>query len=243
MSLQIFPDYSSLSLHVAETIVMHLKQEPESVLCLAAGDTPRLAYTQFVQAVRRERMDISKCTFVGLDEWIGIPPGNEGSCHYFLKNNLFQPLSISPDQVHLFNALTKDVRGECAKMDAVIRDKGGIDFMLVGVGMNGHIGFNEPGVSITHYSHVVDLDETTQSVGQKYFKESTKLLKGITLGLQHLLESRKVIVMASGGKKAGIMQKALEGPVTTAVPASIIRQHPHGFTMLDQDAAALLTTV
>jgi 6-phosphogluconolactonase/glucosamine-6-phosphate isomerase/deaminase len=134
------------------------------------------------------------------------------------------------------------MEAECSKMDAVISEKGGIDLMLVGVGMNGHIGFNEPGVSPQLYSHVINLDTTTQSVGQKYFKESTVLKKGITLGLQHLLEGRQAILMASGQKKSPVMQKALEGPISPEMPASIIRNHEQAYVMLDEDAASLLKT-
>jgi 6-phosphogluconolactonase/glucosamine-6-phosphate isomerase/deaminase len=149
-------------------------------------------------------------------------------------------LKIRPEQIHLFNSLAVNVEQECSKMDAIISEKGGIDLMLVGVGMNGHIGFNEPGVAPGLYSHVIDLDATTQSVGQKYFKESTVLKRGITLGLQHLLESKQVILMASGQKKSTVIQSALEGPITPAMPASIIRKHKQGCVMVDEQAASLL---
>ena len=125
-------------------------------------------------------------------------------------------------------------------MDATILANGGIDLMLVGVGMNGHIGFNEPGVPDNLYSHVIALDTTTQSVGQKYFRQSTKLQSGITLGLQHFMESRKAIMMASGRKKSLVMRKALEDKITTDIPASMIRKHANGVVMLDEEAAALL---
>jgi glucosamine-6-phosphate isomerase len=241
MSIEIFQDYTTLSMQVANVIAAQVMQKPDSVLCLAAGDTPRDAYAQFVREVAKQSLDVSRCTFIGLDEWVGIPPANKGSCHYFLNANLFQPLGISPTQIHLFNSLAEDLQGECRKMNTTVQQSGGIDLMLVGVGMNGHIGFNEPGVPTHLYAHVVELDETTQSVGQKYFSQATKLQKGITLGLQHLLDSRRVVVMASGRKKAEIMRKALEGPVDPEVPASIIRKHSNGITMLDSEAASLLT--
>ena len=240
MTIEIYKDYEKLSDNVARRICQVVQDKPEAVLCLAAGDTPRLAYTSLTGIARSEGIDFSQCTFVGLDEWVGIGPENAGSCHYFLQHQLFTPLQIRPEQIYLFDSLAQNIEQECSKMDAVISEKGGIDLMLVGVGMNGHIGFNEPGVSPRLYSHIIDLDATTQSVGQKYFKESTVLKKGITLGLQHLLESKQAIVMASGQKKSAVIEKALEGPISPDMPASIIRKHNQGCVMVDEQAAGLL---
>ena len=149
-------------------------------------------------------------------------------------------MRIAPSKIHLFDGESSDPAIECRKMDEYIRQVGGIDLMLVGVGMNGHIGFNEPGVPEGLHAHVVDLDETTQSVGQKYFKQRTTLLKGITLGFGNIIESRRVIMMASGKKKANIIQRALERPITTEVPASVIRRHSQHVVMLDREAASAL---
>jgi glucosamine-6-phosphate isomerase len=240
MTVEIYKDYETLSDQVAQRICQLVEDEPKAVLCLAAGDTPRLAFTLIAGMAKKRKINFSECTFVGLDEWVGIGPENPGSCHYFLRHHLFDPLQVKEEQIHLFNSLAGNIEAECSKMDSIISEKGGIDLMLVGVGMNGHIGFNEPGVSPQLYSHIIDLDATTQSVGQKYFKESTVLKKGITLGLQHLLESKKAILMASGEKKSGVIEKALEGPITPDMPASIIRKHKQGCVMIDQQAASLL---
>lgn len=240
MAVRIYANYEVLSQAAAGEIVLQIKQKPDSVLCLAAGETPRLAYNLLPEIARKEGVDFSRCQFVGLDEWLGIPYTNEGSCSWFLWRNLFTPLGISPHQIKLFDGMTEDPAEECRRVDALIVDNGGIDLMLVGVGMNGHIGFNEPGVSEHSYAHVADLDETTRSVGQKYFRETTVLQKGITLGLRHLLQSRRAFVMAGGTRKAGIIRQALEGKITTEVPASIIRKHPNGVTLLDSEAGSML---
>ncbi|MES1219892.1 MAG: 6-phosphogluconolactonase, partial [Bacteroidota bacterium] len=129
---------------------------------------------------------------------------------------------------------------ECKKMDEVIFEKGGIDLMIVGVGMNGHIGFNEPGVSFDNYSHVIDLDEMTITVGQKYFKGPVVLKQGITVGLKHLMQSKRVFMMANGAKKAEVIKTALEGEISNSFPASIMRTHPQGYVIIDEDAASLL---
>lgn len=240
MQLTIFKDYNALSQQAAEEIIALVKRKPDATLCLASGSTPLLTCEWLVQKAKAENTDLSLCTFIGLDEWIGIPPENEGSCAYFFQNQVFKHLNFSPARIHLFNALSDNPEQECKKIDNIIFENGGIDLMLVGVGMNGHIGFNEPGVSFELYAHVAELDETTTSVGQKYFKEATELHQGITLGLKHLLESKKVLMLANGRKKAAIIQKALEGEITSNLPASIIRRHPNSVVMIDEEAAAML---
>ena len=240
MQLKIYKDYSALSVHAATEIIELIKSKPDAVLSLAAGDTPRLTYSLMAKKAIDEKVDFTRCTFIGLDEWVGIPPQNEGSCIFFLQTNIFTPLNISSRQIHLFDAMSDDPGQECRAMDKIILEKSGIDLMLVGVGMNGHIGFNEPGVAIDNYSHVIDLDDATQSVGQKYFRKATTLKKGITLGLNHLLQSRKVIMVANGIKKAEVIRKALEEEITTNMPASIIRTHSMGIVMIDEEAASLL---
>lgn len=238
--LLICKDHYALSLEVAHRIIHQVQIKPQSVLCLAAGDTPRLAYALLVELSQQSATNFTQCTFVGLDEWLGIHPENEGSCAYFLRRNLLSPLAIADAQIRLFDGLAQDPVRECVQMDEFVRKLGGIDLVLVGVGMNGHVGFNEPGVAEDLYAHVTDLDDTTRSVGQKYFKETTPLQRGITLGLRHLLDAGTALLMASGEKKAAIIRKIVEGPVSTDVPASIIRKHPDGVILLDNEAASML---
>ena len=126
-------------------------------------------------------------------------------------------------------------------MDAVIAARGGIDIMLVGIGMNGHIGFNEPGTAFKSLCHVAALDETTKSVGQKYFKEETVLHQGITIGLGHLLNAKKVFLQANGKRKAEVIKKTVEGEMSENFPASVMQQHTNGFVLIDDEAATLLT--
>lgn len=240
MELKVFKDYNELSQQAADMIIETVRKKPEAVLCLAAGDTPKQTYVNMVQKAANKLIDFSRCTFIGLDEWVGIPPENEGSCHYFLYHHLFNPLKTPSSHIYVFDALSHDLPGEYSKMDSIIQDKGGIDLMLVGIGMNGHIGFNEPGVSFDLYSHVIDLDEKTQAVGQKYFSSTMALPKGITLGLRHFLRSRKAILIANGKKKAGVIEKAVKGPVSNQMPASIIQQHENSWVMVDEEAASLI---
>lgn len=240
MQLKIYRDYEALSSNTAEEIINCVKNKPDAVLVFASGDTPRLTYRLMAEKAKTQNVDFTKVTFVGLDEWMGIPPDNPGSCHYFLYENVFNLLGTASNHIHLFDGLSRTPEKEVEKINSVIKSKGGIDLMVVGVGMNGHIGFNEPGVSADHYAHVITLDEITQSVGQKYFKEKMELTHGITLGLKHLLESKKPILIANGEKKAPIIKRALEGDISTEFPASIIRRHANPFVMIDEAAASLL---
>lgn len=240
MQLKVYKDYRELSEKTAGIIIDLIKSKPDAVICLASGDSPRLTCQIVAERGIKEQIDFSKFTFIGLDEWVGMPPANEGSCHYFFETLLVNPLQLSLSQVHLFDALSKDLLEECKKLDTVIAEKGGIDLMIVGIGMNGHIGFNEPGVSFDNYSHVIDLDETTITVGQKYFKDAVTLEKGITLGLKHLMNSKKAIVIANGNKKAPVIKQAVQGPVSNLFPASIIQQHEDGYVMIDEEAASLI---
>ena len=240
MQLIIFKEYDTLSLYAAEEIIRLVKSKPDAVICFASGDTPRLAYKLLVEKSRIEKIDFSRVTLIGLDEWVGIPPANEGSCHYFLETNLIDQLNFTESNIRLFDALSEDLRQECDRMDAVIDSKSGIDLMLVGLGMNGHIGFNEPGASFNNYSQVITLDNITTSVGQKYFNQATTLQQGITLGLKHLSEAKRVLLLANGNRKATIIKKVLEEEVNALVPGSIIRLHSNSAVLIDEEAASLL---
>jgi glucosamine-6-phosphate isomerase len=240
MQLKIYKDYQSLSEAAANEISDLIQNNPNAILCLASGETPRLTCKLFAEKAIKAKLDLSRITFIGLDEWVDIPQENDGSCHYFFQHEIFNPLHFSSAQVHLFNAMSGSLEDECRKMDNIIFEKGGIDLMIVGIGMNGHIGFNEPGVSFDNYSHVIDLDETTISVGQKYFKTAVNLQKGITLGLKHLQESKKVLLLANGTKKAEVIKKTVEGEIISSLPASIMQKHSNGFVMIDEEAAGLL---
>ena len=240
MQLKIYKDYQSLSDAAANEIIELVKKKPGAVVCMASGDTPRLTCKLFVEKAKTEKVDLAQMTFIGLDEWVGIPSEKDGSCHYFFKTEIFKPLHLSTKQMRLFNAMSVSLEEECRKMDKIIFENGGIDLMIVGIGMNGHIGFNEPGVSFNNYAHVIDLDETTITVGQKYFKTPVVIQKGITLGLKHLQESKKVLLLANGTKKADVIKKTVEEEVTNLFPASIMQMHSNGFVMIDEEAAGLL---
>jgi glucosamine-6-phosphate isomerase len=190
---------------------------------------------------RSGKLDLSQCRFVGLDEWIGMDKTMEGSCQHYIYSNFFNPLNIAEERITVFNARATDPEKECRRMDNFIFSNGTIDLALVGVGVNGHIGLNEPGTSFDLYCHHAELEETTKQVAQKYFTEDKILTRGITLGLKHILESKTVVVVANGAKKTGIIKKIIHGPVTEYVPGSALQKHTSCHFFLDQEAGALIT--
>lgn len=242
MELKVYRDYTTLSHSAAEMIINCIKEKPNALLCFATGDTPRLTYNMVDEIAKKEGTDFSKCFIIGLDEWLSIPPGNAGSCNHFLHHYLLQPLQIDPSQVHLFNAMTTNEEVECESMNKVVSEKGPVDFMIVGVGMNGHIGFNEPGTDIDSMAHVVLLDETTRMVGKKYFREEVSIDKGITLGLDQVMQAKTLLMIANGKKKAPVIKQAMEKEISTSFPASLIRKHRNSILMIDSEAASELET-
>jgi glucosamine-6-phosphate isomerase len=240
MEIKIFDNYDELSQQAANEVINLVKRKKNAVICLASGNTPLGTCQWIVKKAAEENIDFSQCSFIGLDEWVGIPKDNSGSCYYFFYHNLFGPLHIPAVQIFTFDAMSESLDDQCKKMDTEIAEKGGIDLMIVGIGMNGHIGFNEPGVSFNLLSHVIDLHETTKTVGQKYFPEVIKLSKGITLGLGHLVNAKKVILIANGKNKSEVIKHTVKEQVSSSLPATILQTHKNSFIFLDKEAASLL---
>ena len=240
MELKIFEDYNAMSAAAADIIIDCIKKKPNALLCFATGNTPILTYKILAEKAIHEKIDFTKCTCIGLDEWLGVPPSVKGSCQNDLHEHVFRPLGIKLSQIHLFNALTTDIKAECNKMNEFIKEHGGLDCLLAGIGINGHIGFNEPGVDPLLEAHEQLLHSTTLASGQNYFKEITKLEKGITLGLAQVKKAQRFLLLANGKSKAAIIKKAIEDKVTNEIPASFIQQCENGIVIIDKEAASEL---
>ncbi|HTE33394.1 MAG TPA: glucosamine-6-phosphate deaminase [Chryseolinea sp.] len=234
MNLNIFKDYSLQSRATADLIVDYISAKPQSLVCLASGHTPRGVFEFLVDDVMAKRVDIGKCIFVSLDEWLGIPANQKGSCRAMVDDDFFTPLRIPDKQIAFFDGMANDPAAEADRINKLIKDHGGLDIMLVGVGTNGHIAMNEPGTSFDIMAHVSTLAEETKSVGQKYFTENTVLEKGITLGLGQFRQTKLPILMANGTKKAPIMEKIMGSNATESLPGSIVHIMDHAWVMLDE---------
>lgn len=240
MEVKVYPDYESLSAAVSQLIQDYVARKKDALICLASGHTPVGVFRHLAKSVQAGKTDLSQCTFLSLDEWVGIDPKDPGSCMAMLKKDFFEPLAIDPARIEFFNVTTSDLQGECDRINGLISKNKGLDIMLVGVGTNGHIGMSEPGTSFNTYAHISTLAEETKTVGQKYFEKNTELSNGITLGLRHLREAALPIVMANGEKKAAILAKGLSVKPSSEIPVSIVQLIPQGFVMLDQEAAQKL---
>lgn len=237
MEIVQFENDELLAEKVANEIIELLKGKPNATLVLTSGNTPIRAYQ--ILAEKADKSLFDHCMIIGLDEWVGIGPENEGSCQYIVKTHLLDPLAIEQKNYTFFDALATDLNKECQRVDELIKSRGGLDYIVVGLGMNGHIGLNEPGYSFDHYCHVTDLAETTVSVGQKYFISETPLSKGITIGLKHLLEADKAVLMVTGESKAKAVKELVDSEVGSDFPATVFKLHSNGKVYIDKTAGSL----
>jgi len=240
MEIKIHPTHEELSCATAIKIAHHIGRNPNTLLCLAAGDTPLQMLAELVKMQNRGEVDLSSVWYAQLDEWVGLGINDKGSCIQVMTDGFFAPANIPAERICFFDGLADDMNRECRKMEDWIAKHGGIGLVVLGVGMNGHIGFNEPGTPDTPGCIVVPLDDTTKTVSKKYFDKALPITEGVTIGWRTLLDANTAVLMASGIKKAPIMRAALEGSVTTDVPASVFQDHKNVTVMLDKEAARML---
>lgn len=236
--LEVCDDYQELSQLAAKKIIEVMKEQPTGLYCFAGGDTPVMTLNLLVAAHQAGEIDLGTAHYIELDEWVGLDQTNPGSCLAYLQRELFEPAGVSLGQVHYFDALSDDLQGECQKANQVIAEAGGITLSLLGVGVNGHLGFNEPGVDFDGTAHVVELDESTQLVGQKYFSGEVDRSRGITLGIGQLIASKTLIIEASGTKKQAAIGKLLSGEVTSEWPVTSVSYHPNCLVVVDKEVMA-----
>ena len=234
-----FGSYKEMCRKIAGEISELLQENPEALLCIAAGHTSLGLFECLAQLYEEGGIDFKNVRFVAMDEWLGMSEQNPNSCGDFLNRNFFNRLNFDPENIRLFNGATGDHEKECREVAHFIKENskyGVIDFLVLGTGMNGHLGLNEPGCDLEAGVSVVELDETTKAVGQKYFDEETPLSGGITLGIGDFAQARRSVLMISGSHKREILQKILEGPVNNMVPATAIHGFNNANIYCDRDA-------
>ena len=236
----IYANYPELSVQTAKQIAAIISAKPEALLCFPAGETSVGTFNQLIELNKAGKISFKKCKIVGLDEWAHLGKMKDENCFSFLKKHLFDHIDYTSENLCFFDGESSDLEKECTKTDAFIKKYGPIDMMLLGVGMNGHLGLNEPGTSFDLYSHIVNLDSVTKVIGKKYFSGAVNLTSGITLGLKYIMEARTVILQLNGARKAGILKRLIESEITPAFPASVIKSHSNSFLLLDREAAEFL---
>lgn len=240
MKLKIYENYDVMSDKAKDYIVDLINQKPDSLLCLAGGSTPFRLYTKLIAAEKNGEVNFSKCKFVSLDEWVGLGIDTKGSCIETLYNKFFNQISTPKENIVFFDGKADDLDRECKRVDEHIFANNKIDIIVLGVGMNGHLGFNEPNVDKQLYSLVIPLDNTTKTVSAKYFEEKIEVEFGITLGIKHILESKNILLIADSEKKSEIIRETIEGEITAAVPSSLLRTSNNTIVYLDKSAAKKL---
>lgn len=219
--------YEELSKEAARIIAEQVASKSDSILGLATGSSPVGTYSCLVEWCEKGEVDFSKVTSVNLDEYVGLSGDNTQSYRYFMNENLFNKINIRKEETFVPNGCAEDVETECKAYDALIERLGGIDLQLLGIGLDGHIGFNEPDEVFTKETHIVDLDPSTIEANARFFASAEDVpKKAITMGVGAIMQAKKVLLIANGEKKEEILNKAFYGPVTPKVPASILQFHP-----------------
>lgn len=230
-------DYEDMSKKAANIIASQIVLKPDCVLGLATGSTPIGAYKNLVEKYEQGDLDFSQVTTVNLDEYKGLPRENDQSYYYFMHDNLFDHVNVKPENTHLPDGTKEDSDEECARYEELIRDLGGQDLQLLGLGHNGHIGFNEPDAIFEKTTHCVDLQESTIEANKRFFASADDVPRqAYTMGIGTIMQAKKILVVVSGEDKADTVAKAFFGPVTPEVPASILQFHKDVILVADEAA-------
>lgn len=241
MNIYKVKDYAELSSKAASIIASQLILKPDCVLGLATGSSPVGTYKKLIEWYQKGLVDFSKVTSVNLDEYKGLSPDNDQSYRYFMNTNLFNHVNIDKEKTYVPNGLEPDSQKACDQYNAIIERAGGIDLQLLGLGHNGHIGFNEPADHFPAVTHCVDLTESTIEANKRFFaSEADVPRQAYTMGIQNIMSARRILVIVSGADKAEILKKVVNGPITPQVPASVLQLHGDVTIVADEAAAALL---
>ena len=230
-------DYKDMSRKAANIISAQVIMKPNCVLGLATGSTPIGTYAQLVEWYNKGDLDFSEVTTVNLDEYKGLPRTNDQSYYYFMHQHLFDRVNIDPERTNVPNGMEPDAEKECGRYEELIRSLGGVDLQLLGLGHNGHIGFNEPGEAFEKETHCVDLTESTIEANKRFFASADDVPKqAYTMGIKTIMQAKKILIVVNGENKADIVERAFFGPVTPEVPASILQLH-NDVTLVGDKAA------
>ena len=234
-------NYDEMSRKAAAIIAAQVIHKPDCVLGLATGGTPVGTYKNLVEWYKSGDLDFSEVSTVNLDEYRGLPREHRESYWSFMHRNLFDHVNIPKDRINLPDGTNMDAEAECKRYDAVIASLGGVDLQLLGIGHDGHIGFNEPSDAFDMGTHCVDLTEETIEANKRFFASRDEVPRqAYTMGTHTIMSARKVLMIVSGRDKAEIIKKAFFGPVTPHVPESILQMHPNFVLVADEDALSLV---
>ncbi|MBP3412688.1 MAG: glucosamine-6-phosphate deaminase [Oscillospiraceae bacterium] len=241
MRIIVAENYEAMSRQAANILSSHVTMKPDCVLGLATGSTPIGTYQELIKRYEAGDLDFSQVKTVNLDEYVGLEPTHDQSYRYFMQTQLFDHINVKPENTNVPQGMAQDVEAECARYNAVIASMGGIDVQVLGMGHNGHIGFNEPAEIFEKETHKVELQDSTIEANARFFATRDEVPRyAITMGIQSIMQARQILVVVSGAGKADIVEKAFRGPVTPKVPASILQMHPDVILVGDKEALSKL---
>lgn len=241
MKIYAAKDYADLSRKAANIISAQVIMKPNAVLGLATGSTPIGAYKQLTEWYEKGDIDFSHTLSINLDEYKGLSGDHDQSYRYFMNHNLFDHVNIKKENTNVPNGLAENAEEECKRYNNIIRSLGGIDLQLLGIGGNGHIGFNEPGAAFEKETHLVTLTEQTRQSNARFFTSIDEVpTHAFTMGIKSIMSAKKILLLATGEKKAKALYDSFFGPVTPGVPASILQLHNDCIVIADEPALSLI---
>jgi glucosamine-6-phosphate deaminase len=230
-------NYAEMSLEAGKVIVDKIRSNPSLTLGFATGSTPKGVYDYLIQDHRANGTSYQQVKSVNLDEYIGLKAQDPNSYHYFMRQNLFNHLDISENHTHLPNGAAGDLEQECHRYERLIKELEGVDLQLLGIGQNGHIGFNEPGTPFSSKTHIVTLAKNTREANSRFFNSLEEVpTHAITMGIASILESKEILLLVSGERKAEALLKFMNGEISEEFPASALKYHQNVTVIADREA-------
>ena len=237
MRVLVTPDYRTLSQTAADLLIKALRMKPDLKVGLPTGNTPLGMYEVLVKSHRDEHLDFSQMRTFNLDEYLGLLPDHPRSYHSYMQQHFFDHVNVAPTNIHIPDGSPgNDADAESLRYEKSIENAGGIDVLIVGIGANGHIAFNEPGSAFDSRTRAVDLAPETIRNARQHFGGQPVPARAITMGVGTILEARRILLLAAGASKAAAVERALRGPVSASVPASALQMHPHVIAIVDEAA-------
>lgn len=241
MRIIVVKSYYEMSKKAANMVASQVVLKPDSIIGLATGETPLGMYEELVKMYEAGIVDFSEASTFNLDEYCGLARDNPQSYHYYMTKNLFSHVNISSTRINIPDGMAQDIDKECSDYDKKIKSAGGIDIQVLGIGRNGHIGFNEPDIKFESRTHLVNLDEDTIIANSRFFNSIDEVpTKAISMGIKNIMHAEKIVLLANGIEKANAIYKTIKGKITPEVPASILQLHRDVVIMVDEAAASMI---
>lgn len=234
MKVLTFHSNEEMSKEAADMIANTLHTTEAPVLGLATGSTPERLYEILIERCKKGEITFQHASTFNLDEYVGLAGDDVNSYRHFMNENLFKHIDVKKENTYIPDGMTEDPEAECTRYEAKLQEAGGADVQILGLGLNGHIGFNEPGTDFDSRTHVVTLDETTRESNARFFDKMEDVpTHAVTMGIDSIMDAKEILLLVSGEKKADILRKVVEGEVTNDVPASILQKHPNVTILTD----------